>query len=247
MPAVRSLASQIAHLLGGPASDGWAFSQMLIRAGICERGKGGRGGAGAPAAQTRHAVLLLLTMASDAPPRSAMSRAIEIAACPFAQQELLTFFPGAGITTVDFPDAPKFFGTKTFGDVASSAINDYRAGLDCLPSKLRFGVRGVAIFGSLDGESVPLGDGRVSTVSTSFSRPLDVQHGARFIPQHATELDAAILWEIVKLLGPIAASGGGGDAVPFTHGLGEDELGDDEAAPLAAFPVDDKGAGKWAY
>src|SRR4051794_17952222 len=64
MPSARSIAGNIAKLLGRPESEGWVFTRLFQDRGLFLKGHGGRGGTGAFPAHTPDAVLLLLAMAT---------------------------------------------------------------------------------------------------------------------------------------------------------------------------------------
>src|SRR5215472_12616359 len=103
MPAARGLAGDIAELVGRPTSEGWVLTRYLQDAGIFAKGRGGRGGAGSPRAESWHAVLLMLALASEATPSAAVGLVCELATLPFCRQEALYLTPGGGWEPKEVP------------------------------------------------------------------------------------------------------------------------------------------------
>jgi hypothetical protein len=234
LPTIRSLASDIAVLLGRPSNEGWVFTERFQELGLFPKGRGGRGGSGAPDATTAQATLLLLAMACGRLGKAAVECAFQIAAMPPCAA--MVYCRDSNGVVIPQPANWPFSDAPPYGVALGSIIDSARAGLWSSPEQCDVAhilvSSGPVLFAELRGHEMPRPDGMVGWFLVSYA---DHFGAAALAFPHAGSvvriMPVSLLAEIARLLGPLTSDGGGGEDIAQD----EDDAGELEvAAPLAA-------------
>jgi hypothetical protein len=244
--AARSLAAQIAILLGRQENEGWVFARAFQDAGIFGKGRGGRAGCTAPRAEGYEGAMLALAMASNLPPSAAVRQTIACAKIPFiglrfAVVRSLQEFAPEEVLPAGHPIYASIKDSASISLIEAlvATINGYRAGawsrdfvacnmFSCGLDSAGFDVG--TIYGPLRDDLV---DGLSLYAQMQFRSAGARNPERRLVFHNPPLIDGAVLVEIARLLGPLVAAGGGGDIAPSerTH-TNEPEI----APPIAAAP-----------
>jgi hypothetical protein len=216
----------------------------LRQSGLCEAGRAGAGGVGAPA-NTAIATLLLLAIALGSDAKKALRQASALHRLAFTAG-YRNYIGPAGAVSLPFDPTP--MQAYSFGETLESIINAHRLGhsLDDIQraqvdqatrlSGIRFGTTGGSVFAQIERTSLaPNEDGAILLDAFTFTAAPDrrVADDAIYL-QRLVFFDASILARVAKALGPLPiASSGGGE--PVTDALPDDPA-DEELLPIAASP-----------